>query len=95
MRRRLPIITLWASLVYLLAALVVTSKLCFDQLRAFGLGAAEATGPFSTMSPGWVIVTADAALGRLWWLCVATGLGILLVALSALWVGLLQSRSTA
>ena len=61
MKRRLPFIALWASLVYLIAAMAVTSKLCFDQLRAFNRGAAEATGPFTAMSPAWVIVTADTA----------------------------------
>jgi hypothetical protein len=61
MRRRLPFIALWASMVYLIAAMAVTSKLCFDQLRAFNRGAAEATGPFAAMSPAWVIATADAA----------------------------------
>jgi hypothetical protein len=95
MRRRIPFIALWSSLAYLIAAMGVTSKLCFDQLRAFSRGAAEATGPFAMMTPAWVMATADAAQERLWWLCASSGLGILLVALCALWVSLSSSESTA
>jgi hypothetical protein len=95
MRRRLPFIALWASLAYLIAALAVTSKLCFDQLRAFARGAAQAGGPFDAMSPAWVIMMADTAQERLWWMCAATGFGILLIALSALWVSLSPRGATA
>lgn len=95
MRRRLPFIALWASLTYLVASLAVTSKLCFDQLRAFGRGAAQATGSLDLMSPAWVIATADAAQDRLWWLCAAGGLGVLSVALSGLWVSLTAGGPTA
>jgi len=95
MRRRLPIIALWASLIYLIAALAVTSKLCFDQLRVFGQGAAQATGSLDMMSPAWVLATADAAQDRLWWLCAAVSLGVLLVALSGLWVSLSSGGPTA
>jgi hypothetical protein len=94
MRHHLPLVALWASLAYLVAALAITSKLCFDGLRAFARGAAEAAGPFQAISPAWVIVTSDAALGRLWWLCSAVGLGVLLVALSAPWISL-EGRNPA
>jgi hypothetical protein len=88
MSRQVPFIALWASLVYLIAALAVTSKLCFDQLRGFARGAAQASGPFDATNPAWVIMMADAAQDRLWWMCAAMGLGALLIALSALWVSL-------
>ncbi|HEY7328825.1 MAG TPA: hypothetical protein VH592_14375 [Gemmataceae bacterium] len=81
-----PYIALWASLLYLVVALAVTGKLCLDSLRQYHRGAAEATEPFSVMSPSWVIVTTDAAVERLWWLLTAVGLGILLLAMSAVWV---------
>jgi hypothetical protein len=84
--------------VYLIAAFAVTSKLRFDQSRAFVRGAAEASGGgfvSVSISPAWIIVTADSLAGRLWWLCGATGLGILLTALSALWVSLTSRGSTA
>jgi hypothetical protein len=79
---------LWASLAYLVVATAVTGKLCFDQLRVFYQGAAEASGPFQFVSPAWVIQQANVALDRLWWMCVAVGVGIVLVAMSSVWVSL-------
>jgi hypothetical protein len=90
-----PYIALWASLVYLVVALAVTGKLCLDSLRQFHRGAAEATGPFSAMNPSWVLVTADAAVERLWWLLAAVGLGVLLVAMSAVWVSVSGTKKPA
>jgi hypothetical protein len=98
MRRRLPFLALWASLVYLLAAFTVTSKLCFDLLRAVVREAASATGGGFigvAISPSWVVSMADAIADRLWWLCAATGFGILLTALSALWISLSPRASAA
>jgi hypothetical protein len=92
---KIPYIALWASLVYLVVALAVTGKLCLDSLREFHRGAATATGPLSVMSPSWVIVTADAAAERLWWLFAAVGLGVLLVAVSAVWVSVSGTKRPA
>ena len=54
----------------------------------FQVFAAEASGPLQFVSPQWVIRQADVALDRLWWLCVAVGVGILLLAMSSVWVSL-------
>jgi hypothetical protein len=94
-KQRLPLVALWASLAYLLAATAVTGKLCFDQLRVFNQGAAQASGPFQTISPGWVIQEADVALARFWWMCVAIGVGIMLLAMSSVWVSLSGRSSSA
>ena len=88
MQRRFSLIALWASLVYLLVATAITGKPCFDQLRVFNQGAAKASGPLEFISPAWVIQEADKALARLWWMCVAVGVGILLIASSTVWVSL-------
>ena len=88
-----PYIALWASLVYLVVALAVTGKLCRDSLREFHRGTAQATGPLEAMSPAWVLHTADAAIERLWWLLAAVGLGVLFVAMSAVWVSVHPRRS--
>jgi hypothetical protein len=92
---RAPYIALLASLVYLVVALAVTGKLSLDSLRQFHRGAAEATGPFASMNPSWVIVTADAAVERLWWLLTAVGLGVLFVAMSSVWVIVSSTKKPA
>jgi hypothetical protein len=91
---RLALTALWVSLVYLLAAAAVTGKFCFDQLRVFHQGAAKASGPLEFVSPAWVIQQADEALDRLWWMCTAVGIGLVLLAASAVWVSL-AGRSSA
>src|SRR5262245_15758645 len=95
MKPRLPVLTLWASLLYLLIATAVTGKLCFNQLRVFNQGAAKASGPTEFVNPAWVIREADKALDRLWWMCAAVGVGIVLIAVSAVWVSLSGQVSTA
>lgn len=95
MRSRFPLIALWASLVYLLVATAVTGKHCFDQLRVFHQGAAQASGPLEFISPAWVIQQADVALERLWWMCVAIGVGIVLLAASTVWVSVVGQGSAA
>src|SRR4051794_14997814 len=52
MRRRLPFIALRTSLAYLLAAFVVTNKLCFDQLRPFVRSAQRGIAAGSLPRPG-------------------------------------------
>jgi hypothetical protein len=95
MRPKLPLIALWGSQLYLVVALAVMSKLCFDEWRAFIRDAAGASGGLFTvtMNPAWVVAKADAAVNRLWWLCAAIAFGILLTALSTLWASL--SRQVA
>jgi hypothetical protein len=88
MRARFPYFALWTSLMYLLAATAITGKLCFDQLRVFNQVAATASGPLEFLSPAWVVQQADLAMGRLWGMCAAIGLGIVLIAASTMWVSL-------
>jgi hypothetical protein len=95
MRFRFPLITLWASLVYLLIATAVTGKQCFDQLRIFNQGAAKASGPLEFINPAWVIQETDVALDRLWWMCTAIGVGIVLLAASTVWVSVVGKGSIA
>jgi hypothetical protein len=93
MRERFPLIALWASLGYLFAATAVTGKAPFDQVRVFNRGAAEASGPLEFISPAWVVVQADLLLTRLWWMFLAVGFGIVLIAMSTVWVSLSCRRS--
>jgi hypothetical protein len=95
MKHQLPLIALWASLVYLLIASSVTGKACFDQIRVFNQGAAKASGPLEFLSPAWVIQEADVAMVKLWWMCLAIGVGIVLIAASTVWVSLSGRRATA
>jgi hypothetical protein len=91
-------IALWASQIYLIGAFAVTTKLCFDQLRAFFRGAAEASAGgivLVSISPAWVVTMADASVARLWWLLLATGFGILLTALSTVWISVSSQRPAA
>jgi hypothetical protein len=86
MKPRLPWVALWSSLVYLIVATALTGKLCFDQMLVFGQGAAQASGSLQAVSPVWVVQEANAALARLWWMCAAIGVGIVLIAASVVWV---------
>jgi hypothetical protein len=87
MRRKLPYIALWLSLAYLVGALGAGGHFCFQAVRGFNKGVAKVPGGM-TVNKEWVIEQADHALEWLLILCGAVGLGILFVALSALWVTL-------
>ena len=65
MRRALPYLALWLSLAYLVGALGVTGKRCFDSLRSLHRGVAQ-VGGMQTLNPAWVIERADVALEQLW-----------------------------
>jgi len=93
MKERLPLIALWVSLAYLVVATAATGKAALDQVRVFNRGAAEASGPLEFISPAWVVVQADLLLARLWWMFAAVGVGIMLIAMSTVWVSLSYRRS--
>jgi len=59
-RRALPDVLLWLSLAYLVGALGVTGKWCFDALRSLHRGVAQVGGR-QTLNPAWVAEQADAA----------------------------------
>jgi hypothetical protein len=95
MKRLLPLVTLWASLAFLVAVNVGTGKLVFDQVRAFNQGAAQASGPLEFISPSWLIQQTDLLLVRLWWMFLASGVGIAFIAMSTVWVSLSRGRSVS
>lgn len=88
MRRRFPLIALWAPLAFLLVTTAVTGKLCLEQLLAMSAGASTATGALEFISPAWVIQQVNLATSKLWGLSAATGTGIILIAASSVWVSL-------
>ncbi len=93
MRRRLPYVALWLSLTYLIGALAVGGHFCFQAVRGFNKGVAKVPGPM-TVNKEWVLEMADQTLQWLLILCGAVALGILFVALSALWVTLTPAGPT-
>ena len=85
---RAPFAALWASLAYLVVALTVSSWLCLRSIQVLSGESAKAIGQLEFMNPAWVISNADNAVAHLFWLCVSTGLGILLVGMSVVWLSL-------
>jgi hypothetical protein len=63
MKSRLPLIAVLGSLAYVVIATAVTGKMCFDQIRVFNQGEAQASGPMDLISPAWVILQADLLVG--------------------------------
>jgi hypothetical protein len=95
MKRLLPFFALWASFGYLVVVYVVIGKLVFDQVRAFNQGAAQASGPLEFISPSWLLQQTDFLLVRLWWMFLASGIGIVFIAMSTVWVSLSRRRSVS
>lgn len=92
MKAYAPFVALWASLVYLVAAMVITGWLCLEAIQVLSRESAKATGQLDFMSPAWVVTSADNAVARLYWLCACVGLGVVFIGMSAVWVAV-SSRS--
>jgi hypothetical protein len=87
MRRIIPLILLWLSLIYLVIAFGVTSTGCFFALFYLhgGLGHYN---PGDWNQQAWMTSQVETAFSWFWALCMSVGLGILLVAISSLLVSL-------
>jgi len=83
MRRVVPIVLLLLSLIYLVAAFVVTATGCFDALLRI-----HGALPQYTLIDGevrtWLSEQMNLVFQWFWAMCVTVGVGILAVAVSAL-----------
>jgi hypothetical protein len=81
------------SVVYQVIALAVSSGLCLWCLLNLSNGATNIE-PGQHLRPAWVVDQASWAMVCLFGLCVSAGLGILLTAVSSVWL-VLSSRAPA
>jgi hypothetical protein len=89
---RIALVCLWLSLIYLVAAFIVTTTGCFAVLLQIHGSILQYT-VIDFAVRNWISTELDLAFHWFWALCVLVGLGILLVAISALWVSLSRSPS--
>jgi hypothetical protein len=87
MRRIIPLILLWVSLIYLVIAFGVTSTGTFHALFYLH-GGLPTYNPADWNQHAWMMSQLEITFSWFWALCMSVGLGILLVAVSSLLVSL-------
>ncbi len=94
MRRVIPLILLWLSLIFLVIAFGVTSTGTFFAMFYLhgGLGHYN---PGDWNQQAWLTSQVETTFGWFWALCMSVGLGILLVAISSLLVSLTRRAAAA